>query len=464
MPNTGTNTDYASLMPDLSDNADIQEALQVYHYGTLDPTEVDSSAFASPSGFGDPDYGLVGKFKWIKTEIDAIKSGAASAIFNSVVDSKGDLIVGTADNTTARLGAGTNGYVLKVDSSDLTYGLKWANLDDTHLNLSGGTLVGNLTITKASGNAILDLQAVSGSTKGLTLKTGSSMRWEILSNSTVESSTATGSDLVINRYNNSGVSLGTVLTITRSSGLATFANAVTVSGTFTASSTISLTGTATFTNAVTAATAPTAGSHLTNKTYVDTSMPVGAMTAYAGSSVPTGWLVCNGQAVSRATYSDLFAVCGTYYGAGDGSTTFNLPDLRTRFVRASDTRGTTGGSSTITTSNMPSHNHGGTTASGNASHDHGGTVWTGGESGHTHDTTFTQRSGVFASGSSGTNAAYYNVPGKSTGASTGHFHGVTIPTDNAAHTHGISSQGSGSAYWQPYYDLVYIIKSTGSVV
>lgn len=53
--------------------------------------------------------------------------------------------------------------------------------------------------------------------------------------------------------------------------------------------------------------------------------PVGAIIPYGGSTAPTGWLLCNGAAVSRITYSDLFAVIGTKYGAGDGSTTFNLP-------------------------------------------------------------------------------------------------------------------------------------------
>ena len=53
--------------------------------------------------------------------------------------------------------------------------------------------------------------------------------------------------------------------------------------------------------------------------------PVGAIQAFGGSTAPSGWLLCNGAAVSRTTYSDLFAVIGTRYGSGDGSTTFNLP-------------------------------------------------------------------------------------------------------------------------------------------
>lgn len=55
---------------------------------------------------------------------------------------------------------------------------------------------------------------------------------------------------------------------------------------------------------------------------------VGSVTMYAGSSAPTGWLLCNGQAISRTTYSALFSAIGTTWGVGNGSTTFNVPDMR----------------------------------------------------------------------------------------------------------------------------------------
>ena len=67
-------------------------------------------------------------------------------------------------------------------------------------------------------------------------------------------------------------------------------------------------------------------------------IPVGAVMAFAMNAVPTGWLAANGAAVSRATYSALFTAVGASYGAGDGSTTFNLPDLRGIFVRGSGTQ------------------------------------------------------------------------------------------------------------------------------
>lgn len=70
-------------------------------------------------------------------------------------------------------------------------------------------------------------------------------------------------------------------------------------------------------------------------------VPAGAVIPFAGSAAPTGWLFTFGQAVSRTTYAALFAVVGTTYGVGDGSTTFNLPDLRGRVVAGEDDMGGT---------------------------------------------------------------------------------------------------------------------------
>jgi microcystin-dependent protein len=111
-------------------------------------------------------------------------------------------------------------------------------------------------------------------------------------------------------------------------------------------------------------------------------MPTGAVLPFAGSSAPTGYLLCYGQAVSRTTYAALFGVIGTTYGVGDGSTTFNLPDLRGRVAAGKDdmggsaasrltnsgtgnpgiagaTLGAAGGSDrhTLTVAQMPSHSH-----------------------------------------------------------------------------------------------------------
>ena len=68
--------------------------------------------------------------------------------------------------------------------------------------------------------------------------------------------------------------------------------------------------------------------------------PSGVVLPFAGNSTPTGYLLCDGSAVSRTTYADLFTAIGTTWGVGDGSTTFNVPDLRGAFLRGTGSRGT----------------------------------------------------------------------------------------------------------------------------
>jgi len=63
------------------------------------------------------------------------------------------------------------------------------------------------------------------------------------------------------------------------------------------------------------------------------SAPIGTIMAFPIDKIPNGWLICNGAAISRTTYKALFNVIGTTYGAGDGSTTFNLPDFQGKFLR-----------------------------------------------------------------------------------------------------------------------------------
>jgi len=154
--------------------------------------------------------------------------------------------------------------------------------------------------------------------------------------------------------------------------------------------------------------------------------PVGGMIDFAGASAPTGWLLCFGQAISRTTYSALFAVIGTTYGVGDGSTTFNLPDLRgltsfgvdnmggvargkltsTYYGANPDSLGVTGGTQTQTliTLNLPPYTPAGTPGlssfsgtSNNSSVSGGGTnsITTGGFSG-TGSFTFTSISATMS--------------------------------------------------------------------
>ena len=92
--------------------------------------------------------------------------------------------------------------------------------------------------------------------------------------------------------------------------------------------------------------------------------PVGVITAYAGTTAPTGYLICDGAQVSRTTYAALFAIIGTTYGAGNGSTTFNLPDLTGRVPvgKNAGTFSTLGAKAgeenhTMTINEMPAHKH-----------------------------------------------------------------------------------------------------------
>lgn len=89
-------------------------------------------------------------------------------------------------------------------------------------------------------------------------------------------------------------------------------------------------------------------------------LPAGMVMYFANSTVPQGWLKCNGAAISRTNYPELFSAIGTVYGVGDGSTTFNLPDLRGQFVRGWADNGLVDSGRAIgsnQTDTFPSHTH-----------------------------------------------------------------------------------------------------------
>jgi len=124
--------------------------------------------------------------------------------------------------------------------------------------------------------------------------------------------------------------------------------------------------------AFTPSSAPTSDYHIANKKYVDDLIaaldiiPAGVYFPYAGSVAPAGFLLCDGSAVSRTTYATLFAVTGVLYGVGDGSLTFNVPDLRTRIPVGKSalnanftTLGQTGGTEThtLTENELAHHSH-----------------------------------------------------------------------------------------------------------
>ena len=136
----------------------------------------------------------------------------------------------------------------------------------------------------------------------------------------------------------------------------------------------------------------------------------GSILFMATPIVPNGWLKADGLAVSRATYSRLFAAIGTTFGSGDGSTTFNIPDLRGEFIRGwDDGRGLDSGRTL-----------GSTQADQNLAHTHTGTTSTTGA--HTH--AVDARSGT-ADGSYGTRMGTYDYGGYYTQSAGDHAHTMT---------------------------------------
>lgn len=189
-------------------------------------------------------------------------------------------------------------------------------------------------------------------------------------------------------------------------------------------------------------------------------IPSGAVTVFAGAVAPSGWLLCYGQDINRVSYASLFTAIGTTFGAGDGSTTFALPDMRGRTVAGQDNMGgtsadrltglsggvdgdslgATGGdeSHVLIESQLPAHTH------------DDGTLATSSSGNHTHDATQPSQGG-------GSNTGFAtNTQGTSS----------TVTTDSAgAHTHNITgdtgSVGSDAAHnnVQPTIVLNYIIKT-----
>ena len=201
---------------------------------------------------------------------------------------------------------------------------------------------------------------------------------------------------------------------------------------------------------------------------------VGQVTAWAGggtgATVPTNNLVCDGAAVSRSTYSALFAVIGTKYGVGDGSTTFNLPTGTTGEFLTGIPAGQNSRAVAANTSNASaSHTHTGTSGNNSANHTHSGT--TGNQSAnHAHNSNAGNQSANHShavnmgnpsanhrhsfsanTGNVSANHTHTYVPGNSGNKNTGnfsanHYHGVNGNTGNVSawHTHA-TNVGNNSA-------------------
>lgn len=193
-------------------------------------------------------------------------------------------------------------------------------------------------------------------------------------------------------------------------------------------------------------------------------VPVGGLVPFAGATAPSGYLLCDGSQVSRATYQSLFLAIGTAYGAGDGSTTFNVPDMRQRFplgkaaTGTGATLGSTGGSIDHTHTESAHSHTVSITSSTDGSHGHGGATSTDGSHNHGGDT-----GGIDSITGFGAGPGTQTVPvDHNHSLSSDGLHGHTIDADGA-HSHSVSGSTSsdgagdtGSAN-PPYLSVNYLI-------
>lgn len=196
-------------------------------------------------------------------------------------------------------------------------------------------------------------------------------------------------------------------------------------------------------------------------------VPAGMMIMYGGSTLPASWLECDGAAVSRTTFADLFAAIGTTYGAGDGSTTFNLPDNRSRIPIGSGqgaglTLRTIGGSGgeelhVISSAEMGVHNH----AFIESSHAHTLTAASAGA--HTHNT---ETTGTFGGGltklfgvGDGLTPNTATIAGAALAANSIHTHTHTTATATSNITVTATGSGGGHNNVSPVLAVRFLIKT-----
>tara|TARA_R100000008_G_C3584997_1_gene171517 strand:- start:1753 stop:2991 length:1239 start_codon:yes stop_codon:yes gene_type:complete len=195
---------------------------------------------------------------------------------------------------------------------------------------------------------------------------------------------------------------------------------------------------------------------------------VGEIKMYGGATAPTGWHICNGAEISRTTYATLFAVLGTTYGIGNGSSTFNLPDLRGRIPIGAGTGigggaedasggsapaggdalsaralGQWGGNEKILLAHMPEHKHdvAATTSGSDGNHSHNYTD-------PTHDANDPPEVGLEEDGYGNTSDVVH-INGRAVSGAGTHGHTITVTEAN---------KGSGSAHTPPILCINFIIK------
>jgi len=168
-------------------------------------------------------------------------------------------------------------------------------------------------------------------------------------------------------------------------------------------------------------------------------IPTATIVPWSSASVPTGFLECNGQTVSRSTYAALFAIVGTTYGAGDGSSTFAVPDLQDNVaVGKSNNKAlaSTGGANTVASTG----NVGGSTANA--------TLSTAQLASHSHSGANTGNATVTLGTPAGLAASSANTNTGNAGSGTGHSHNMSA-----------NFSGDATSVLQPYLTIIYIIKT-----
>lgn len=201
-------------------------------------------------------------------------------------------------------------------------------------------------------------------------------------------------------------------------------------------------------------------------------IPTGSIMCFSGSAVPQGWLLCNGKSISRTAYYKLFNTIGIIYGEGNGSSTFDLPNLQDRFPMGKGSRslGLIGGadSVTLTSDKLPSHSHN-VTVSSEGQHSHTGTTNSTGNHAHSYDDAYFAenyaggQNNVFGtSASSDNDNSYHYRPNAVTASDGNHSHTLTTNAE-PTHTHTVTINNTGTSnptidITNKYITLNYIIR------
>ena len=333
-------------------------------------------------------------------------------------------------NLTAGGGTMTGALILAADPL-VSLGAATKQYADKMVPLAGGTMTGELIVAPATGDASIELNKTTGNNAYIYGATGGLDRWSIdIGDNTAESGGNVGSNFVIGRYSDAGTLIDEPVTITRSTGVMSVANA------------------------------PVGANDVATKSYVDAGTAiVGSITVFAGATIPTNWLVCDGTLYNISTYPTLFAAISNTYG-GDGITTFGVPNCIGKVILGAGTGyalASTGGEAThtLTTAELAAHTHGVTqTPHGHADAGHTHAVT---DPGHAHTVPLsntTGGTGGLDTGPGGSTATSSDTTGITN--ATGH---ASIGTSNANVS--VNNAGGGGPHnnLQPYIAMNIIIRA-----